>query len=250
MEEQFREIINMYYGDYLIKRDSGTSSDWDLLASVVEVCNDGDMNGIKLAFDRIEGIQATPLKFDIPKFYVRYQNATSKAELAPGEESGPKGITSNKLITAEDAQKEIDAMGLRKVLDIMRKLDKKLPYGIKLEAEKLETEHKNGVNVAGRGQLVKTVMVAGLLRMAQNGNSRAIGMVFEQIDGKLMRTIKLLNGEDVYIDNVIDTVAPAHAIKDENGIWVADDKKMELIWLTGFAKQNKGLEGLLSEQEY
>lgn len=248
MEEQFREIINLHYGDYLIKRATDTQSDWDLLASIVEVCNDGDMNGIKLAFDRIDGLQETPIKFNVPKFYVRYQNATSKAELGPGIENEQQTITSNKLMTAEDAQKEIDTMGLRKVLGIMRKMPKTLPYAIKLECEALEKKHKTGVNVAGMGQLVKTVMVAGLLRMAQNGNSRAIGMVFDQIDGKLMRIITLLNGEDVYVDNVIDTVAPAHAIKDENGVWVADDRKMEMIWIAGFAKQNKGLEGLLDDE--
>lgn len=250
MEDQFRKIINLHYGDYLIKRDSDTSSDWDLLASIVEVCNDGDMNGIKLAFDRIEGIQATPLKFDVPKFYIRYTNATSKLELGPGVENEQRTITSSKLMTAEDAQKEIETMGLRKVLGVMRHMPKTLPYAIKLEAESLERKHKTGVNVAGMGQLVKTIMVAGLLRMAQNGNSRAIGMVFDQIEGKLMRVITLLNGEDVYVDNVIDTVAPAHAIQDENGIWVADDKKMEMIWIAGFAKQNKGLEGLLDDETY
>lgn len=250
MEDQFRKIINLHYGDYLIKRDTDTSSDWDLLASIVEVCNDGDMNGIKLAFDRIDGLQATPLKFDVPKFYVRYQNATSKAELGPGIENEQQTIKSSKLMTAEDAQKEIETMGLRKVLGVMRKMPKTLPYAIKLEAEALEKKHKSGVNVSGMGQLVKTVMVAGLLRMAQNGNSRAIGMVFDQIDGKLMRIIVLLNGEDVYVDNVIDTVAPAHAIKDENGVWVADDRKMEMIWIAGFAKQNKGLEGLLDDETY
>jgi hypothetical protein len=247
MEEQFRKIINLHYGDYLIKRDSDTSSGWDLLASIVEVCNDGDMNGIKLAFDRIDGLQETPVKFNLPKFYVRYKNATSKAELGPGTEDEQPVVTSGELITAEDAQKEIDAMGLRKVLEVMQKMPKKLPYAIKLEAEDIEKKHKTGVNVAGMGQLVKTVMVAGLLRMAQNGNPRAIGMVFDQIEGKLMRVITLLNGEDVYVDNVIDTVAPAHAIKDENGIWVADDRRMEMIWIAGFAKQNKGLEGLLDE---
>lgn len=248
MEEQFRNIINMHYGDYLIKRDTDTSSDWDLLASIVEVCNDGDMNGIKLAFDRIDGLQATPLKFDVPKFYIRYTNATSKAEIGPGEETDQQTVTSSKLMTAEDAQKEIETMGLRKVLGVMRTMPKTLPYAIKLEAEELEKKHKQGVDVAGMGQLVKTVMVAGLLRMAQNGNSRAIGMVFDQIDGKLMRVITLLNGEDVYVDNVFDTVAPAHAIKDENGVWVADDRKMEMIWIAGFAKQNKGLEGLLDDE--
>lgn len=250
MEDQFRKIINLHYGDYLIKRDTDTSSDWDLLASIVEVCNDGDMNGIKLAFDRIDGLQATPLKFEVPKFYIRYTNATSKLELGPGTENEQQTITSSKLMTAEDAQKEIETMGLRKVLGVMRTMPKTLPYAIKLEAEDLEKKHKTGVNVAGMGQLVKTVMVAGLLRMAQNGNSRAIGMVFDQIDGKLMRVITLLNGEDVYVDNVIDTVAPAHAIKDENGVWVADDKRMEMAWIAGFAKQNKGLEGLLDDEEY
>ena len=248
MEDQFRNIINMHYGDYLIKRGTDTSSDWDLLSSIVEVCNDGDMNGIKLAFDRIDGLQATPLKFEVPKFYIRYVSATSKLELGPGAETKPKGSTSTKLMTAEDAKKEIETMGLRKVLEVMRKMPKTLPYAIKLETEELKKQYKTGVNVVGIGQLVKTVMVAGLLRMAQNGNSRAIGMVFDQIDGKLMRVITLLNGEDIYVDNVIDTVAPAHAIKDENGVWVADDKRMEKIWIAGFAKQNKGLEGLLDEE--
>jgi len=247
MEQQFREILNMHYGDYLIKRDTDSSSDWEVLSSIVEVCNNGDMNGIKLAFDRIDGLQETPIKFNLPKFYIRYQNATSKAEIAPETNSDGPTSTSSKLITAEDAQKEIETMGLRKVLGVMRTMPKKLPYAIKLECESLEKKHKTGENVSGMGQLAKTVIVAGLLRMAQNGNPRAIGMVFDQIDGKLMRVITLLNGEDVYVDNVIDTVAPAHAIKDENGIWVANDKRMEMIWIAGFAKQNKGLELLVDE---
>lgn len=237
----------MHYGDYLIRRDEDTTSGWDLLASIVEACNDGDMNTIKLAFDRIDGLQETPVKFNLPKFYVRYKNATGKAEIGPGEVDDQPVAESSELITPEDAQKEIDAMGLRKVLEVMRTMPKKLPYAIKIEAEEIEKKYKTGVNVAGMGQLVKTVMVAGLLRMAQNGNSRAIGMVFDQIEGKLMRVITLLNGEDIYVDNVIDTVAPAHAIKDKDGVWVADDKRMEMIWIAGFAKQNKGMEGLLDE---
>jgi len=193
MEEQFREIINMHYGDFLIKRDGQTSSDWNLLASVVNLCNDGDMNGIKLAFDRIDGLLVTPVKFDVPKFYVRYQNATDRLELPPGEKMEDPTLSSA-IMSKEQAQAELEQMGLRKVLDIMRKLDKTLPYSVKLEVEELEKQHKMGRNVAGMGQLVKTIIVAGVLRMAQNGNPRAIGMVFDQIEGKLMHIIKLLNG--------------------------------------------------------
>lgn len=249
MEEEFRNLINLRYGDFLIKRSGNTSSDWDLLASVVELCNDGDLNGIKLAFDRIEGLLVTPVKFDVPKFYVRYLNATGKAELSSGEESVDP-TAEKSVMSAEQAQAELETMGLRKVLDLMRKLDKRTPFGIKTQAEQLEKKHRSGVDVSGEGQLVKTIIVAGLLRMAQNGNPRAVGMVFDQIDGKLMHVIKLLNGEDMYVNNVTETVAPANAeLMEYDGkqVWVAQDLKMEMMWIAGFAKQNKGMEGLLDE---
>ncbi|HWT40768.1 MAG TPA: hypothetical protein VN081_05915 [Dongiaceae bacterium] len=250
MEEQFRRIINLHYGDFLIEKAGPVSSDWNLLASVVDLCNDGDMNGIKLAFDRIDGLLETPVKFDVPKFYVRYLNAKERLELPSGDDSGDP-TEEKSLMSEAQAQEELETMGLRKVLDTMRKMNAKLPYAIKLQAEELEKRHHRGEDVSGQGQLVKTVIVAGLLRMAQNSNSRAISMVFDQIDGKLMHVIKLLNGEDMYVNNVIDDVAPANAVKmeyDGEQVWVAENKAMEMMWIAGFAKMNKGMEGLVDEE--
>jgi hypothetical protein len=90
--------------------------------------------------------------------------------------------------------------------------------------------------------MVKSVIVANLLRNVKRGRYRAIELVFDQIDGKLTRTITLLGGDDVYVDDYNTVVAPAGAIKDEDGYYIAENSIMTTAWLRGFANSQKGLE--------
>lgn len=78
---------------------------------------------------------------------------------------------------------------------------------------------------------VKHVIVANLLRNVRKGRYRAIELVFDQIDGRLTRTITLLGGEDVYVDDYTLLTAPAGAIKDAEGYYIAENKVMTAAWL-------------------
>ena len=91
--------------------------------------------------------------------------------------------------------------------------------------------------------MVKSVIVANLLRNVQKGKFKAIELVFDQIDGKLPKAIQLMGGEDIYIDDPLNLeVAPANAILGDDGVYFAEDKRMTNMWIRGFANSQKGLE--------
>jgi hypothetical protein len=92
--------------------------------------------------------------------------------------------------------------------------------------------------------MVKSVIVANLLKNVQKGKFKAVELVFDQIDGKLPKAIQLLGGEDVYVDDVTTLVAPPHSILGDDGIYYAEDQRMTTIWIRGFANSQKGLEML------
>ena len=89
---------------------------------------------------------------------------------------------------------------------------------------------------------VKSVIVANLLKNVTRGRFRAVELVFDQIDGKLTRTISLLGGEDVYVDDHALLVAPAGSMLGKDGVYYAENKTMTAAWLRGFAQSKKGLE--------
>ena len=93
--------------------------------------------------------------------------------------------------------------------------------------------------------MVKSVIVANLLKNVQKGRYKAIELVFDQIDGKLTRTIALLGGEDVYVDDFGTLVAPQHAQLGTDGVYYAENAIMTAAWLRGFANSQKGLESLV-----
>jgi len=107
------------------------------------------------------------------------------------------------------------------------------------------------VNLTGKQKMpqVKHVIIANLLRNVRKGRYRAIELVFDQIDGKLVRTITLLGGEDVYVDDYNTLTAPANAILGDDGKYFAEDKALTTQWIRGFSKSEKGLEMLADSLE-
>ena len=235
LKERFEQLIHLTWGEFKqIEDDKSSTVDDTVLCSLVRICADtDDIAAIKLAFDRIDDLLETPIKINVPKFYVRYVNAT-------GVEKGTKQLEAPQE-KKEDKQSDYDpaTAKLRETLREMRDMPQdviRVVMGYKKRIDKDEpTRHD---------PMVKSVIVANLLKNVKRGKFRAIELVFDQIDGKLARTITLLGGEDVYIDDTLLTTAPAGAIKDDSGVYVAENKEMTTIWLRGFANSQKGLEML------
>lgn len=231
LKARFEEIIHMNWDEFIaLEKDKSSSVDDGVLCSLVRVCADGDdMPAIKMAFDRVDGLLETPVEVKVPKFYTRYVNA--KEIEAGGAE-----------IEAPDIEEVTDydpaSAKLRATLREMRKMPRGV-IGVVLGTKKAVEQDKP---VRNKIPMVKSVIVANLLKNVNKGRYKAVELVFDQIDGKLTRTITLLGGEDVYVDDYLTVTAPSYATLGEDGKYVAENKIMTAQWLRGFARSGRGLE--------
>ena len=237
LKQRFEELIHMTWGDFvLLEHDRSASVDDGVLCSLVRICADtDDIAAIKLAFDRVDGLQDTPIEIKVPKFYTRYMKAK---EIEPGQKAieAPESSEKKKASDYDPATAK-----LRETLREMRSM----PQDV-IRVVRLHKKHIDEGKESKHDPMVKSVIVANLLRNVRRGRYRAIELVFDQIDGKLTRTITLLGGDDVYVDDYVTLVAPADAIKDESGVYIAENKTMTTQWIRGFSQSQKGLE-LLAE---
>ena len=238
LKSRFEELIHLEWSEFIkLEVDKTASVDTGVLCSLIRVCADtDDIAAIKLAFDRVDGLQATPIEIKVPKFYVRYPNAKEI-------EAGGKALAA-----PEDAKPKSDydpaTAKLRETLGKMREMPQDVIRLVLLNKKRIDKG-----NSPDRDPMVKSVIVANLLKNVSKGKYKAIELVFDQIDGKLTKTIELLGGEDVFVDDPLITTAPAHAIKDASGVYVAENKAMTNLWIRGFANSEKGLESLAKELE-
>lgn len=232
LKKRFEELIHMTWTDFvLLEADRSANVDDGVLCSLIRICADtDDIAAIKLAFDRIDGLQETPIEIKVPKFYTRFIKAK---EIEPT----PKELQAPEAIEAEKTDYDPATAKLRETLQEMRSMPQdviRVVRGYKKKIDKGE--------VVKHDPMVKSVIVANLLLNVRKGRFRAIELVFDQIDGKLTKTISLLGGNDVYVDDYNTLIAPANATKDENGYYIAENELMTAAWLRGFAQNQKGLE--------
>lgn len=241
LKTRFEELLHIDWYEFCkLEADKHSTVDDSALCSLIRICADSDdISAAKLAFDRADGIQATQIEIRVPKFYIRYVNAKdiepgAKALEAP-EDADKKKKSNYDPASAKLRETLAEMRGMpRQVINVVRKHKKFIEKCLKEKVEVPEEVHR---------PMVKSVIVANLLRNVQKGKFKAIELVFDQIDGKLPKAIQLLGGEDVYIDDPMNLeVAPANAIMGEDGVYVAEDKAMSTMWLRGFANSQKGLE--------
>lgn len=240
LKDRFEEIIHMEWDEfYRLENDKNRSIDDDVLCTLIRICADtDDIAAIKLAFDRIDGLLETLIDVKVPKFYTRYVNAK---EIEPGakELEAPEDTKKNEKSNYDPATAK-----LRETLKEMRKMPQDVIRIVRLYKKRVENAIDKDIEIPATQKIpmVKSVIVANLLKNVQKGKFKAVELVFDQIDGKLPKTIALLGGEDVYVDDTMQLVAPAHSLKGEDGIYYAENKVMTAIWLRGFANSQKGLE--------
>lgn len=240
LKSRFEEIIHMTWLDFInLEKDKGASVDDVVLCSLIRTCADtDDISATKLAFDRIDGLLETLIEIKVPKFYTRYIKAK---EIEPG---------TKEIEGADEAKKDEPnnydpaTAKLRETLKEMRSMPRDVIRVVLLYKKRLDKASKEGklISEEMHKPMVKSVIVANLLRNVSKGRFKAIELVFDQIDGKLPKAINLLGGADVYVDDYSALVAPAHAQLGEDGVYYAENQVMTNIWLRGFANSQKGLE--------
>lgn len=223
----------MEWGEFIeLEKSKASNVDDVVLCSLIRTCADtDDIAATKMAFDRADGLLETPIEIKVPKFYIRYINAKEVeggAKQLEAPESAPKD---------EPSDYDPASAKLRETLREMRRMPRDVIRAVRLYKKRIE----KGTPVDHQ-PMVKSVIVANLLRNVQKGRFRAIELVFDQIDGKLTRTITLLGGDDVYVDDYTTLTAPTGSMLGEDGVYYAENKLMTAAWLRGFAQSQKGLE--------
>lgn len=240
LKTRFEELIHLNWEEFVrIETDKASIVDDEVLTSLIRTCADtDDIAAIKLAFDRVDGLLETLIDIKVPKFYIRYVNAKEQEpgakEIEAAGDAGKDEASSYDPASAKlrETLKEMRGMPrdvIRMVLLYKKRIDKAMKEGITIPVE----QHK---------PMVKSVIVANLLKNVRRGKFKAVELVFDQIDGKLPKSISLLGGDDVYVDDYTELVAPADAQIDEKGVYYAENKAMTTAWLRGFAQSAKGLE--------
>lgn len=234
LKDRFIELIHMTWGEFVaLEQDKSASVDDAVLCSLVRICTDtDDIAATKLAFDRIDGLLETPIEIKVPKFYTRYVKAKEIEPSAKAISAPQDGNDKHKASDYDPATAK-----LRETLREMRSMPQDVIRVVRLYKRRIE----NGKTMKQEPK-VKSVIVANLLRNVGRGRYRAIELVFDQLDGKLARTITLLGGEDVYVDDYLTLIAPAQSILDDKGIYICENQIMTTAWLRGFAQSQKGLE--------
>lgn len=233
LKSRFEELIHMTWGEFVkLEQDKTATVDDSVLCSLIRTCADtDDISAVKLAFDRIDGLQDTLIEIKVPKFYTRYPNAK---EIEPGTAAieAPES-TDNKPKSNYDPA----TAKLRATLKEMRGMPQDVIRAVRLYKKRID----KGTPV-DHDPMVKSVIVAQLLKNVQKGRFKAVELVFDQIDGKLPKAIQLLGGDDVYVDDVTVLTAPADSLLGEDGVYYGENKVMTAQWLRGFASSQKGLE--------
>lgn len=228
-------MLVMDYKEFKMMGDSdGINADAKVVAALLDrCCHAKSTRAIHLAFERLEGEQPTPIRFDTPKFYTRYQNASPPTQIAafssasavptPSEVDDDPEITSDiagSLRVTLDALRRLPKSDVEALLTYRAAVDKKLP--------------KAGLSVQKAS--VRKIIAANLLVIGHSGNTNAIEEIFLQIEGQLEKVIKVLGGHDVYIDDYATLEAPMNA-QLIDGIWVAENEAVTNMWIARLAPE-------------
>lgn len=240
------EIISWNWAEFCInQRDHKYTGFQAAVFSLVRTCADGKLGAIKLAIARVDGNIETPVRVEYPRVWYVYPDAESVALPSPDEPT-PELPSSTSLIVApqltvdevgEDVETEATetaaTLSLRQTLHKMADEPRILTQVILKRKRQVEESPELFVtqeseDAAVKVPLVKSVIAANLLNLAEKNNFEAIMELFDQIDGKLVEVIRIL-GDDIYLTQYA-LEAPAGAVKNKDGIYMIEAKEAAEKW--------------------
>ena len=253
-----REVSNWDWSEFVqAEKDQAYSTSDSIVFSLIRAIAMEKMDAIRIALNRLDGKLVTPVNIEYPKVFYIFPNAKT----VEGQEGAPNLPTlrepdieqnsyskteqkmysnpvDGEVIKSENlefhdetdyADDTIEKLSLRETLRKMSEYPRTVPDQI-LEAAQLVEDHWRGqpTRLPDAIPRVKSVITAHLLKMAQNRKIDAFYEVFDQIDGKLVETIKLL-GDDVHIPNY-SLVAPEGAYLNKDGIYQMEATQTQNLW--------------------
>ena len=258
LTHSFRDIIDMRWDEFVAMEQSLDATNHDaIITGIVRACRKGNLRAVQVSLDRLDGKVATEIEVEYPKFYTLFPYATktaddisiidhdelSKVEIPAGITLDSTPLTKNEFqdllgapadVEEQSAAEEEMAPGsLRAVLERMLDSPKSVVDDILAAADAVDRGSYDLGN-----PMVKSVIVAGLMKLVHNGRISAVFEVFDQIDGKVADKIKVL-GNDVFVKR-FDTIAPAGAVKNEDGVYQIASDTMTDSWAARLEQLNKG----------
>lgn len=259
LTEGFRAISELRWTDFVELEQSPDATNFDaIITSMARSAMKGNLRAIQSALDRLDGKVAAEIEVEYPKFYVRYPRATRTADdpkiidevsevdtklldniVQPVvEQNGGKisightpKVDNDVFPALADTEEELPTGSLRSVLDKMIDAPKTIVTNILASAEAVD-----GGDISRGNPLVKSVIVAGLMKLVHDGRISAVFEVFDQIDGKVADKIKML-GDDVYLTR-FDTIAPAGAVKNADGVYEVVAENVTSAWTARLEEKN------------
>jgi hypothetical protein len=248
-----REVSNWSWEEFCqAEKDKKYTSNQAIIFALIRSCANGKLSAIQMSLNRLDGKLVTPVKIEYPSIYYLFPNAT-KTEifgepvevdpnlqtltLAPPPATAPAegDVLPPPLPEAPQAEeRDLATMSLRETLTEMAEYPRELPEAILQLAKQTEEWIRNTNSMPDEIPKVKSVVSAALLILAQNRDMSAITEVFDQIDGKLVETIKVL-GEDIFINNYA-AIAPAGAVKNADGVYQLKAIEAERTWARKLGK--------------
>lgn len=243
------QMLVIDYKDFkMLEQSPGINADAKVVAALLDkCCHAKSTRAIHLAFERLEGEQPQPIRFDTPKFYTRYHNASAprQIDMSPSAKEAAAA--------ADDPPITSDIAGsLRVTLDALRRLPKEDVEAILLYRAAVDKKQPK-FELQVKSASVRKIIAANLLFLGHGGNTNAIEEIFLQIEGQLEKVIKVLGGHDVYVDDYSTLEAPANA-RLVDGVWTAENEAVTNMWVARLAPEaqpviNKSLSSRWDEME-
>jgi hypothetical protein len=232
-----REVSNWRWSEFVLaENDDKYTSNQAMIFALVRACVMQNLQAIRLSINRLDGKLVTPLKIEYPKIFYLYPNAKLPEN---GSKTGAIGVqnvidrgeqrSSSDLIVSEpESEADLPSLSIRQTVAKMSDYSRTLPSQVAEQALQMEQFIKKNGPEPLDNPMVKSVMAAHLLIMAQSRSIDAIGEVFDSIDGKLAETFQVL-GEDLYITNY-SFIAPDAAYVNDDGILQLEALTSQDMW--------------------
>lgn len=250
LTEGFRNIIELRWSEFVEMEQSLDGTNFEsIITAIARAGQKGNLRAIQTALDRLDGKIATEIEMEFPKFYHIYPYATKTADdpaiidVVDRDYKFPEDgdpvkiepyITGSPADVEEQmaAEEELPTGSLRIVLEKMLHSPKAIVSEILATAKCVDEG-----DLTKGDPMVKSVIVAGLMKLVHEGRMSAVFEVFDQIDGKVAEKFKLL-GNDVFVKK-FDLVAPAGAVKNEDGVYQIEAEVMTNIWAARLEQDNR-----------
>lgn len=236
----FKMLIEKRWSEFceMEADESQYTSAQAVVFAIVRACAKGKLPAIKESLNRIDGRLHEQIEVEYPQFYILFPHAKSRA-LPDGGTAIDVHSTANSPDAPPDPMAPLITGSLRDTLERMSQEPRALVTMVLQAAEEVEARKSYAGDPPENNPLVKSVIAAGLLKLAHNGSLGAIFEVFDNIDGKLVDKIKVL-GEDVYLTDYRE-IAPAAAKKNKDGVYQISADNTTSSWALALGKKEDKL---------